>query len=370
MLPWFIPAPTPAPTIIEDIYEVESLDDILILQIRVDDNGVSILRETANIDDDDDDDDDARLYYSNHPAVFFSQIKLMSRLTSLTVINSSSSEVQLPNDMFQGTSVRTVILDRVQTDLRQLLMPLEYSLLTLSLVSMNVNSLDNVQSRSLLQLELWDCTYTDDEAMRLSLLPALQSIIIEGGDIGILPDIVECYSLINVSMKYCNMDGTDFELLVWNELTNLVELVVEDCRVHGRLDKSIGSLPSLRVLNLRQNNLTGQLPDKMAQLNRLQYLDLSNNQFTGDLQPLISTLNLEYLDISNNAFEGRIDPGLILNHHRLYRIIAHNNRLTSIPNVVSSSPSGLVITADSNIEYSPLYWDREIRNGVADFINI
>ncbi|XP_037494663.1 receptor-like protein 7 [Jatropha curcas] len=75
-----------------------------------------------------------------------------------------------------------------------------------------------------------------------------------------------------------------------------------------------GNLSKLIVLELGDNNFTGQIPSSIGKLDKLYELDLSYNNFSGPIPPDICRLSsLVYLMLSNNLLTGQVDlTGLIL----------------------------------------------------------
>jgi len=69
----------------------------------------------------------------------------------------------------------------------------------------------------------------------------------------------------------------------------------------------ICNLTNLNILNLRQNQFSGELPIEIGSLSNLTTLDLRFNQFTGEVPSEIGNLiNLNYLKLRNNFFTGVI----------------------------------------------------------------
>ena len=79
--------------------------------------------------------------------------------------------------------------------------------------------------------------------------------------------------------------------------------------LEGSIPPEIGSLASLRRLNLAYNRLTGPIPPEIGSLGHLQWLDLDDNALTGPIPPEIGRLgSLKGLDLDNNALSGPIPP--------------------------------------------------------------
>ncbi|KAI5568220.1 hypothetical protein BDE02_12G000900 [Populus trichocarpa] len=68
---------------------------------------------------------------------------------------------------------------------------------------------------------------------------------------------------------------------------------------------------TIRVLDLSNNNFTGEIPKMIGKLKALQQLNLSHNSLTGQIQSSLGNLtNLESLDLSSNLLTGRIPTQL------------------------------------------------------------
>ncbi|XP_073268978.1 receptor-like protein 9DC3 [Populus alba] len=68
---------------------------------------------------------------------------------------------------------------------------------------------------------------------------------------------------------------------------------------------------TIRVLDLSNNNFTGEIPKVIGKLKALQQLNLSHNYLAGHIQSSLGNLtNLESLDLSSNLLTGRIPTQL------------------------------------------------------------
>nr|XP_034926647.1 receptor-like protein 43 [Populus alba] len=68
---------------------------------------------------------------------------------------------------------------------------------------------------------------------------------------------------------------------------------------------------TIRVLDLSNNNFTGEIPKVIGKLKALQQLNLSHNSLTSHIQSSLGNLtNLESLDLSSNLLTGRIPTQL------------------------------------------------------------
>ncbi|XP_054817000.1 receptor-like protein EIX1 [Prosopis cineraria] len=87
--------------------------------------------------------------------------------------------------------------------------------------------------------------------------------------------------------------------LFFRNLTKLKELILEDNHFNGTIPAFLGSLFSLRVLDLAG---TGHIPDSLGKLLNLKILDLSTNSFEGALREIIlsNLSNLQELRVGVN----------------------------------------------------------------------
>ena len=76
--------------------------------------------------------------------------------------------------------------------------------------------------------------------------------------------------------------------------------------LNGTLPESLGSLESLRVLNLSWNDLEGPIPESFARLYKLEHLLLNMNNLTGSIPVDLGKqqARLEQVNLAGNLFEG------------------------------------------------------------------
>ena len=77
--------------------------------------------------------------------------------------------------------------------------------------------------------------------------------------------------------------------------------------MEGTLTPALGTLSTLQILDVRDNQLSGNFPIELTQLASLETLTLYSNNFSGPLPGEIGRLfNLISVDLSNNNFSGEI----------------------------------------------------------------
>ncbi|KAL5732575.1 hypothetical protein ACOSP7_031933 [Xanthoceras sorbifolium] len=143
----------------------------------------------------------------------------------------------------------------------------------------------------------------------------------------------------NTKLEYLDLTnnslGGTFQLPIHPHL-NLNVLYISNNLFHGLIPKEIGGhLPSLTDLYLSRNDFDGSNPSSIGYMNSLvgfdlsynQLLQLDDNNFTGNMPNSLSKAsNLEGLYLSANNLSGRI-PSWLGNMSNLKDIVMPNNHL-------------------------------------------
>ncbi|CAL9762605.1 unnamed protein product [Musa acuminata subsp. burmannicoides] len=91
-------------------------------------------------------------------------------------------------------------------------------------------------------------------------------------------------------------------------LVNIIDL--SNNNLTGEIPVEIGSLSALQTLNLSKNNFVGQIPEAIGGMKSLETLDLSFNKLSGVIPQSFSALNsLSHLNLSYNNLSGAIPSG-------------------------------------------------------------
>ncbi len=95
-------------------------------------------------------------------------------------------------------------------------------------------------------------------------------------------------------------------------LTGLRTLSLSTNQLTGQIPPELGILSSLTRLYLGGNQLSGEIPPELGKLSNLTELNLSGNQLSGEIPAELGSLtNLTALNLSGNQLSGEIPPELV-----------------------------------------------------------
>ncbi|KAK2639548.1 hypothetical protein Ddye_027343 [Dipteronia dyeriana] len=100
----------------------------------------------------------------------------------------------------------------------------------------------------------------------------------------------------------------------WLEFENTLNLVriidLSDNNFSGEIPIEMMNLKALQSLNLSHNILIGRIPESIGATRSLEAIDFSANQLSGEIPQSFSELNfLSYLNLSDNNLTGKIPSG-------------------------------------------------------------
>jgi Leucine-rich repeat (LRR) protein len=122
----------------------------------------------------------------------------------------------------------------------------------------------------------------------------------------------EVYSLTNLEELYLAYNYFEDHLSndAFEELSSLRVIDAKDNRLSGPLPDALWKLTHLEVIDFHKNALDGHINNVIAEGHPLKYLDLSRNLLGGGLPSSISNLEgLTHLDVSYNRLDAIIPPG-------------------------------------------------------------
>lgn len=156
---------------------------------------------------------------------------------------------------------------------------------------------------------------------------------------------------------FTTWNSSDSNPCSWQGITCNKDLRVISIRLpsknlSGSLHPSIGTLLSLRHINLRDNEFQGELPVELFAPEGLQSLVLSGNSFSGFVPEEIGRLkSLITLDLSKNSFNGSI-PLSLVQCKKLKTLVLSNNDFSG--DLPTGFGSGLVHLRTVNLSFNRL----------------
>ncbi|KAJ9184967.1 hypothetical protein P3X46_004651 [Hevea brasiliensis] len=120
--------------------------------------------------------------------------------------------------------------------------------------------------------------------------------------------------------------------------------------VKGRQLEYTKTLDIVNIIDLSNNNMQGEIPEQITNLSFLVTLNLSRNQLIGNIPEKIANMkHLETLDLSCNHLSGPIPPSMSSMTFLNYLNLSHNNFSGPIP----SANQFLTFTNPSSFEGNP-----------------
>ncbi|KAJ1277941.1 hypothetical protein BS78_04G041100 [Paspalum vaginatum] len=151
------------------------------------------------------------------------------------------------------------------------------------------------------------------------------------------PGLGNCSMLRVLKADHNNLNWTlPHELF---NATSLEYLTFSSNNLQGILDgENIVKLSNLVILDLGENNFTGQIPDTICQLRRLQEIHLDYNSMSGELPSTLSNCtDLIMIDLRDNNFTGELARVNFSNLENLETLdLSRNNFSGTIPESIYS----------------------------------
>ncbi|MFQ6658751.1 hypothetical protein Gotur_027878, partial [Gossypium turneri] len=147
----------------------------------------------------------------------------------------------------------------------------------------------------------------------------------------------------NFSGEMTNVDVSTFEFP-----PSLREINLGNNNFYGNLPRWIGNVSFLERLALSQNDFKGSIPMEFCNLNDLEYLDLSENNLFGSIPSCFSSPSIKYVHLHENRLSGPL-PIAFYNSSSLVTLDLRGNNLTgSIPKWIGTLSSLSVLLLKDN----------------------
>ncbi|XP_050246138.1 receptor-like protein EIX2 [Quercus robur] len=113
------------------------------------------------------------------------------------------------------------------------------------------------------------------------------------------------YGYVPFESELLVVKGNSLEYSTTLRLVNIIDL--SNNNLSGEIPKEVASLQGLQSLNLSFNILTGRIPKNIGDMRSIESIDFSINQLSGQIPQSMSSLTfLSHLNLSNNNLIGRI----------------------------------------------------------------
>ncbi|KAJ0586881.1 putative non-specific serine/threonine protein kinase [Helianthus annuus] len=138
-------------------------------------------------------------------------------------------------------------------------------------------------------------------------------------------------SMIVLNLGNNNLSGDIPEC--WDKWSWLEFLNLENNSLSGEIPRTLGSLRNLHHLNMHGNKISGRLHSSLMNLTELDVLQLGRNELNGSIPTWIGTklTLLRILNLRSNRFDGNIPHELCHSIHIQILDLAHNNLSGNIP---------------------------------------
>ncbi|KAI4388670.1 hypothetical protein MLD38_000978 [Melastoma candidum] len=124
----------------------------------------------------------------------------------------------------------------------------------------------------------------------------------------------------------------DFDGVACNPSGSVTRIDLSGRSLSGTLNfTSLCSLPSLEMLALSFNSLSGSVPADLDRCSKLRYLDLGNNDFSGSFPDIPSLGELQYLYVNKSGFTGGFPWGSLVNMKKLVILSVGDNNFDDSP---------------------------------------
>ncbi|XP_058754541.1 probable leucine-rich repeat receptor-like serine/threonine-protein kinase At3g14840 isoform X2 [Vicia villosa] len=129
----------------------------------------------------------------------------------------------------------------------------------------------------------------------------INTLVIQGS--GLSGPIPSGISLLRnlTDLRISDLNGFEYAPLPeLNKMTSLKTLILRNCNINGKLYDYLGTIASLKILDLSFNKLSGTIPRSYAAMNSSNYIFLTGNLLTGPVPP--TWRKNTYVDLSYNNF--------------------------------------------------------------------
>ncbi|KAM7266786.1 hypothetical protein ACFE04_008952 [Oxalis oulophora] len=168
-----------------------------------------------------------------------------------------------------------------------------------------------------------------------------------------------CVALYTLTLSHNRLDGEifggDFNLTGLEELrmagnnfsgmipkifysTRIFVLDISDNNLSGQLPAWMGNMSNLWDLNMSKNRLEGHIPIEFCHLESLQALDLSENNISGNIPSCFSPPGIQVVRLSKNKLQGTLEHALSDSSSIMLLDLSNNQLSGSLPSWLHRLP--------------------------------
>ncbi|XP_075637130.1 receptor like protein 24-like [Castanea sativa] len=236
--------------------------------------------------------------------------EFFAEFRNLTTLRLSSCELNgtFPEKIFQVLTLQTLDLSNnklLQGSLPECLPNGSLQSLLLSGTKFSGALPDSIGNLTMLsRIDLSLCNFSGSIPNSMANLTQLVYLDMSSNNFtGPFPSFSKAKKLTEINLSHNDLSGT-IDSLNWKDLLNLVNLDLGYNSLGGNIPVSLFSLPLLQILQLSNNQFSGQLEFKVSST-LLNTLDLSSNNLEGPVPTSVFQLKgLKLLSLSSNNFSG------------------------------------------------------------------
>ncbi|TYH49602.1 hypothetical protein ES332_D10G148200v1 [Gossypium tomentosum] len=203
------------------------------------------------------------------------------------------------------------------------------------------------------RLQMLDLSHNDlfgeiPEELRMS--SSLANLILSNNSLSgkIIPTV---YHLI-ILLEELRLDGNKFEgeISYFSPISikNLQVLDVSDNDISGELPTWLWDTISLKILDFSKNNFEGPITMQLCKLINLEFLDLSSNHLSGTIPSCSNLQRMRHVHLANNRLSGTLSNVIFKSSPLVTLDLSGNSFTGRIPNWISTLPILSVLLLKEN----------------------
>lgn len=216
--------------------------------------------------------------------------------------------------------------------------------------------------KALSKLQLSNCSFSGSIPPSMANLTQMVHLDLSLNSFsGVIPPIDQWSKIADINLSHNNLTGKIPSFLSEDGFRNLRKIDMRNNSLSGSIPVSLFTLPSLQVLYLSQNMLSGQLNNFQNASSSLMTVDLSDNSLEGPVpESLFNLSGLKVLSLASNNFNSMLDIDQFWKLRNLSNLDLSNNmlKITERVNGLSNSSFPKISTlklVSCNLEKIPAF---------------